>query len=143
MFTVSELATRASVTPDTVRHYVQIGLLQPRRNPDNGYKLFETADVQRLLFVRQAKSLGFTLNEIREILAHAQQGESPCPRVREIIHRRITENRRHLDELIALQQRMESALASWETLPDGMPSGESVCHLIEEVMIPAGSRRSA
>ncbi|HEB93855.1 MAG TPA: MerR family transcriptional regulator [Gammaproteobacteria bacterium] len=140
MFTVSELATRASVTPDTVRHYVQIGLLQPRRNPDNGYKLFETADIHRLLFVRQAKSLGFTLNEIREILGHAQQGESPCPRVREIIHRRITENRRHLDELMTLQQRMESALVSWEAMPDGMPSGESVCHLIEEVMVPARSR---
>ncbi len=143
MFTVSELATRASVTPDTVRHYVQIGLLRPRRNPDNGYKLFESADVHRLLFVRRAKSLGFTLNEIREILGHAQQGESPCPRVREIIHRRITENRRHLEELMTLQQRMEIALDSWEAMPDGIPSGDSVCHLIEEVIIPARSRYDA
>lgn len=143
MFTVSELATRASVTPDTVRHYVQIGLLQPRRNPDNGYKLFEPADVHRLRFVRQAKSLGFTLSEIREILCHAQQGESPCPRVREIIQHRITENRQHLEDLMALQQRMEVAVASWESMPDGVPSGDSVCHLIEEVIVPTRSRYDA
>lgn len=143
MFTVSELATRASVTPDTVRHYVQIGLLQPQRNPDNGYKLFEPADVHRLRFVRRAKSLGFTLSEIREILGHAQQGESPCPRVREIIHHRITENRRHLDELMALQQRMEAALDSWKEMPDGIPSGDSVCHLIEDVIVSSKSRYDA
>lgn len=143
MFTVSELASRASVTPDTVRHYVQIGLLQPRRNPDNGYKLFEPADVHRLRFVRQAKSLGFTLSEIREIFGHAQKGESPCPWVREIIQRRITENRQHLDEMMALQQRMEAALASWNEMPDGIPSGDSVCHLIEEVPVSARSRFDA
>ncbi len=139
MFTVSELATRASVTPDTVRHYVQIGLLQPQRNPDNGYKLFEPADVNRLRFVRQAKSLGFTLSEIREILGHAHEGESPCPRVREIIHHRITENRAHLNELMALQKRMEAALQSWESMPDGIPSSNSVCHLIEDVIVPTHS----
>ena len=143
MFTVSELATRAGVTPDTVRHYVQIGLLLPQRNPDNGYKLFETADVHRLRFVRQAKSLGFTLNEIREILDHAHQGESPCPRVREIINRRISENRRHLDDLLALQARMEAAVRSWDVMPDGVPSGDSVCHLIEEVIVSSHPRLDA
>ncbi len=143
MFTVSELATRAGVTPDTVRHYVQIGLLQPRRNPDNGYKLFEPADVHRLHFVRQAKNLGFTLSEIREILGHAKKGESPCPRVREIIHYRIAKNRRHLDDLMALQKRMEVALDSWNAMPDGIPSGNSVCHLIEEVIVPVRSRYDA
>ncbi len=131
MLIVNELAKRAKVSPDTVRHYVQIGLLTPTRNPDNGYKLFTLDDVNRLRFIRQAKALGFTLKEIAEILEHCKRGQSPCPRVREIMQARIVENRRRLNELYALQSRMELAIKQWEQLPDGTPNGDSVCHLIE------------
>jgi DNA-binding transcriptional MerR regulator len=134
MFTVSELANRAKVTPDTVRHYVHIGLLNPSRDPQNGYKLFENTDIQRLRFVRQAQTLGFSLTEIDEVLSHSVRGDSPCPRVREIIQRRIDENRMRLDALNALQARMEHALKKWGSMRDGMPNGDSVCHLIESVL---------
>ena len=131
MLIVNELAKRARVSPDTVRHYVQIGLLNPTRNPDNGYKLFSLEDVNRVRFIRQAKSLGFTLKEIAEILEHSKQGKSPCPRVREIMQARVVENRRRLNDLYSLQSRMELAIKQWEKLPDGVPDGDSICHLIE------------
>lgn len=133
MITVKELAKRTGVTPDTVRHYVRIGLLKPRRNPGNRYKLFTDADVRRLHFIRQAKSLGYTLDEIEKIFHDSSRGRSPCPRVRDIIHSRIHENRVRLVELNALQQRMEDALTRWKAMPDGVPDGESVCHLIEAI----------
>ena len=57
----------------------------------------------------------------------------PCPRVREILMTRIKENRSHLEELMALQSRMEQALEQWKKMPDGVPDGHSVCHLIESV----------
>ena len=50
--------------------------------------------------------LGYKLGEIASILEDAGRGQSPCPRVREIIRRRIRENRRKLDDLIELQWRM-------------------------------------
>jgi hypothetical protein len=53
--------------------------------------------------------------------------------VRQIIAGRIEENRSKLNELAALQKRMERALGKWSKLPDGMPDGESVCYLIESV----------
>lgn len=134
MLMVSELASQSEVTPDTVRHYAHIGLLNPERDPKNGYKLFSFDDVHRLRFVRQAQSLGFTLAEIGEILNHSAHGDSPCPQVREIIQRRIDENRAKLDALNDLQTRMESALALWENMPDGTPDGTSVCHLIESII---------
>lgn len=93
MITVSALARRAGVKPDTVRHYVRIGLLKPRRNPANGYRLFTETDVRRLHFIRQAKALGYTLDEIVQIFHDSASGRSPCPRVREIIQSRITENK--------------------------------------------------
>ena len=61
----------------------------------------------------------------------ADRRQSPCPRVREILLRRIDENRRQLEEIMALQARMEQALEQWEDMPDGVPDGDSVCHLIE------------
>jgi DNA-binding transcriptional MerR regulator len=133
LYTVTELANRCETTPHAVRYYTRKGLLRPKRNPDNGYRLYREAEISWLRFVRQAKSLGYTLNEIKEIMNDVDDTKSPCPRVREILMTRITENRRHLEELMALQTRMEKALKQWSKMPDGVPDGHSVCHLIETV----------
>lgn len=133
MYTVTEIAQQSRVSANTVRHYVNIGLLHPARNPHNGYKLFDKADAKTIRFVKQAQSLGFTLAEIAEIMEHSRRHNSPCPQVREIIQRRIDENRAHLEALNRLQQRMENALKKWEFMPDGVPDGQSICHLIESI----------
>lgn len=129
--TVTDLANRSGATPHAVRYYTRMGLLRPTRNPDNGYRLYQHREIGWLRFIRQAKRLGYTLNEIREIMQDSDQGKSPCPRVREILLQRIDESRRQLEELMALQRRMEQALAQWAEMPDGVPDGHSVCHLIE------------
>ena len=129
--TVTELANRSGATPHAVRYYTRMGLLRPERDPGNGYRRYEHREVGWLRFIRQAKRLGYTLSEIREIMHDSDQEQSPCPRVREILLRRIDENRRQLQELMALQTRMEHALQQWTEMPDGIPDGHSVCHLIE------------
>lgn len=133
MLTVTELANKSGATPHAVRYYTRMGLLQPERNPENGYHLYKPREINWLRFIQQAKRLGYTLNEVKEIMHDADHGQSPCPRVREILQQRIVENRRQLDELIALQTRMENALLDWAGKPDGMPDGHSVCHLIESI----------
>lgn len=129
--TVSQLAKQAGVEAHVVRYYSREGLLTPQRNPDNGYMVFNDADVHRLHFIRLAKRLGYTLTEIVEILQDADRGESPCPKVRDILTRRIEETRQKVEALTALQVRMEKALKQWEQMPDGVPDGHTVCHLIE------------
>jgi MerR family Zn(II)-responsive transcriptional regulator of zntA len=131
MMTVSEFSSKGGVPPHVVRFYSRIGLLNPARHPDNGYKLFSRSDIGRLHFIRRAQSLGYTLEEISEILDTCQRGESPCARVRDLLRQRIGENRRKLRELAALQERMERALEIWEAIPDSDPQGGSLCHLIE------------
>ena len=128
---VTELARRSGTTPDTVRYYCRIGLLSPRRRVDNGYKQFTGEDLKRLRFIRKARWLGFTLNDIREILDESARGHLPCPRVREIVQLRIEQNRQRLEQALALQQRMEKALARWSRMPDQAPDGEAICRLIE------------
>lgn len=133
MLTVSQLSKSANVTADSVRHYVRIGLLRPTRNPVNGYKIFQGEDIKKVRFIRQAKDLGFTLNDIKKIIRHSHMGQSPCPIVREIIEHHIEDNKIKLAELVALQTRMERALKKWESMPDGDPDGHAICHLIESI----------
>ena len=133
MLTVTGLAKRGGTTADAVRYYTRKGLLQPDRDPNNGYQLYRPRDVRWLRFIRQAKQLGYTLGEIKEIMHDAGEGQSPCPRVREILQRHIVDNRKRLDELLQLQTRMEQALLDWADQPDGTPDGQSVCHLIESI----------
>ncbi|MFV2060071.1 MAG: MerR family transcriptional regulator [Gammaproteobacteria bacterium] len=133
MLTVSGLSKLANVTADSVRHYVRIGLLDPERDPDNGYKIFEKDDINKVRFIRQAKALGFTLSDISKILNHSHKGESACPIVREIIEKHIKENKVKVMELVALQNRMEDALTKWQNMPDGEPDGHAICYLIETV----------
>lgn len=131
MLTVSELAKLSDTQPNVVRYYTRRGLLRPERDPTNGYRLYRPRDARWLRFVRQAQGLGYTLSEISEIMREADRGHSPCPRVRAILQRHIVENRQRLEDLLALQLRMERALEDWSDRPDGVPDGHSVCHLIE------------
>ncbi len=132
-YQVKDLAHAAQVTADAVRFYTRKGLLKPARNTANNYQLYSETDLIRLRFIRKAKLLGYTLSEIRQIITASEQKQTPCPMVREIIKQRIKNNRRKLDEAMALQKKMEAALKQWEHMDDAVPIGNSICHLIEEV----------
>ena len=133
---VSEIARQAGVTAETVRHYTREGLLTPERHPENGYQLFDQRDLERLRFIQRARTLGFGVAEIRDILEHADHGDSPCPMVRDLLASRLPQIRERIAELEALSTRMEQALAAWEEMPDGTPDGHSLCRLIESFPEP-------
>ena len=128
---VSELAQQAGIPAHVVRYYARIGLLKPNRHPENGYKLFKRDDVHRIRFIRQAKDLGFKLNEIEELLDEAYQGRSVCSDVRNILKQRIAQHKVEMKELQQQLNYMESALRRWEHIPDGTPDEEVLCPLIE------------
>lgn len=129
--TVKAAAAEAGLEPEVVRYYTRIGLIQPRRNRRNGYKVYSSDDIARLVFIRKAKSLGYSLKEISEILTHARQSRTPCPMVRSIIQNRLHRNRARLEELMNWQARMEAVVKRWDELEDGMPSENSVRQLVE------------
>jgi len=126
-----ELSKRAGLSVQQVRYYTRIGLLCPARNRRNNYHSYREADAARLVFIKKAKTLGYTLREIAKIFAESERGKSPCPLVREILEHRIADNRRKIDDMLELQKLIESALLIWNKMPDKMPDGDSVCHLIE------------
>src|SRR5665647_1107461 len=77
--TVSELAKRAGMTAETVRHYTRSGLLTPQRQKQNGYYYYGDSDLVRLLFIRKARLLGFGLDDVTEILHMSGYGQQAMP----------------------------------------------------------------
>ncbi len=128
---VKELAVEAGVNPDTVRFYTREGLLRPTRNPDNNYQQYDAEDLRRLRFARKARQLGFSLPEIRQILEQADDHHSPCPMVRDVFEERLAQVEAEIAQLQQLRNRMTSALAAWQDMPDGTPDGHTICRLIE------------
>ncbi len=129
---VNELAIRIGVTPDTVRYYTRIGLLKPNKNPINGYKTYSEQECHRLRFITDARVLGFSVDDIRQILGVADTGKTPCPIARELIEIRLQELEERFQNMVRLRQRMLDAVASWKDKPDQEPNGHAICHLIEE-----------
>ncbi len=143
--TVIDLARSAAVPDHVVRFYARTGLIRATRQAANGYRQFVPFDVKRIRFIRAAQSLGFTLVEIREVMRRSRQHKTPCPLVREIIQRRLVENRERLQYVSALQDRIQHASEQWRAIPDEIPDGNTICALIEAVAdetpaAPAGSR---
>lgn len=131
MNTVTAVAKRFNVSADTVRHYTKLGLLSPERDSANGYRRYRLKDERRLRFLLSAKRLGFSLKDINQILDMAESGNTPCPLVRRLIDQRLETVRQEMRDAQTLLERMESASRLWSELPDGHPSGDSFCHLIE------------
>jgi MerR family copper efflux transcriptional regulator len=102
---IGELARRAGVAIDTVRYYERHRLLSPRERWPSGYRRYGDPEVARLRFIRRAKSLGFSLAEVRELLALS--GKREVAKVK----RRAQARLEQLDARLAELKRVREALA--------------------------------
>ena len=132
--TVIEVARAAGVEAHVVRFYARTGLIRPARHAANGYRQFVPFDVKRVRFVRAAQGLGFTLAEITEVMRRSRQHQTPCPLVRDIMARRLTETAERLASLQVMHDRMQGASKAWRQIPDQVPRGSDICSLIESVV---------
>lgn len=73
---IGELAVHFSLNPKTIRYYQEIGLLPRAHRSESGYRLYDELDAERLNFIRRAKTLGLSLDEIRDILSVEGRGRS-------------------------------------------------------------------
>ncbi len=109
---IGDLAARTGLTAKTVRFYEQAGLIPEPPRTAGGYRDYPPGAPGRLLFIRQAQAAGFSLAEIRGILAVRDGGQAPCEHVTGLIaqhlaqvDRRIAELTQARDDLSALQRR--------------------------------------
>src|SRR3546814_15766621 len=84
----SEPAQRASVNTETLRYYERRGLLQPPPRTPGGYRDYPPAAVELLRFIKRAQELGFTLDEVEELLHLNAGGPDSCDAARELAQSR-------------------------------------------------------
>lgn len=140
-FHVAELAQRTGTTPATIRYYVRKGLLEPERDPRNGYRCFSTADLHRLVFIRQAKFLGLTIKDIRTILKAIDDGQVPHHEVKSLVQRNLENIRGRIAELQAVEARISAAVELWRRMGEPHPDDDELCPLIERVVVTNGVSR--
>ena len=95
---IGEVAARSGLPAKTIRYYEEIGLVRPRRGA-NGYRAFGEAEAERLAFLARARSLGFSIEECRTLLALQQDEGRASGDVRRVAVAHLAEIDRKLDEL--------------------------------------------
>lgn len=131
---VGELAARAGVGVQTLHYYERLGLLPKAGRSAANYRLYPPSALRRVQFIKQAQALGFTLEEIGEILGLRERGRAPCRRVADVARQHL----RELDARIAALREFRKSLAAvvpkWEqeTSRQRACDGE-FCDLIEQL----------
>ena len=103
----AELAHRTGCNLESIRYYEKIGMLQDPRRSGSGYRSYEDAHVQRLRFILRARELGFSIDDVRELLSLIDGGTQTCADVKHRTEKHLADVRTRIVDL----QRIESVLS--------------------------------
>ena len=129
---IGELAQRTGFSTKTIRYYEQVGLLAAPERSDSGYRLYGPEDVERLEFVEKAKRLGFSLDDIRDVLLLHEQQEAPCVHVLALLEQKLKQVDGVLKDLRSFRRGLAELHDDATQRLDQMPDGASVCGIIEQ-----------
>ena len=108
---IGELSRRTGCNIVTIRYYEQIALLPAPARSAGRYRVYDTADVRRLAFIRRSRELGFTLDEVRTLLSlSADDGQDTCANVREVAERHLADVRAKIGDLQAMEHVLADAV---------------------------------
>ncbi|PPJ42734.1 MULTISPECIES: heavy metal-responsive transcriptional regulator [unclassified Pseudoxanthomonas] len=105
---IGQLSRRTGVPIDTVRYYEKQHLLPPPTRSASGYRHYEADDVLRLTFIRRAKVLGFTLEEIRDLLALSRTDDGDMAGIRAAAADKLADVERRLAELTRVRDGLRT-----------------------------------
>lgn len=108
--TIGDLARATGVKVETIRYYEKIGLLAAPGRTAGNYRAYSGEHLNRLRFIRRSRDLGFSLDQIRDLLALADQRDQPCDSVDAIAIAHLAEVDRKISDLRALRRELDSLL---------------------------------
>jgi DNA-binding transcriptional MerR regulator len=108
---IGQVARRAGVSVDTVRYYERLGLLTSLGRTSSGYRRFDGIAAERIRFAKELQDLGFTLDEIREVLEDVDRGSAACASERVRFEALLGRLEERMAKLAATRSRIEGLLS--------------------------------
>ena len=127
-----ELARICGVSPDTIRHYERVGVLPAAVRGENGYRRFPPDSIGRVLLVRKALAIGFSLEELSRILRQRDAGAPPCRNVRAMAGEKLADLDRQIAEMISMREELARILEEWDAKLSTTRDGEAA-HLLHSL----------
>jgi MerR family mercuric resistance operon transcriptional regulator len=117
---IGELSKQSGVNIETIRYYERIKMLAPPPRTASGRRVYDSIDLRILVFIRRARELGFSLDEIRALLRLGGPEKASCREVREIAAHHLEDIRAKLGDLKKLERLLAKTVArcSGKTAPD-------------------------
>jgi MerR family transcriptional regulator, mercuric resistance operon regulatory protein len=109
---ITQLAGRAGVRPDTIRYYERTGLLPPPARTAGDHRRYDEATLDRLQFIRGAKGLGLRLVDIADLLTFRDNGECPCDPAAGMLRQRMAEIDAEIAQLNGLRGQLTAMLTA-------------------------------
>jgi MerR family mercuric resistance operon transcriptional regulator len=118
--TISNIAKKVGVGIETIRYYERIGLITQPQKPEIGYRIYNDEILQKLYFIKRAKYLGFSLNEISDIMLI---GDNDCRETKEIALHKLQNIKNKIDDLESISKSLEALIEACDsnTKFDGCP----------------------
>ena len=133
---IGELAKLMGVSQDTLRFYEKHGLLAPSLRSQAGYRLYSQADVERVGFILSAKRVGFTLNEIHDLLGlEVTKDDKSCEDVKRFVDEKLD----NLNQRIGEMQRIKNTLKTLSDACCGGAEPATHCTILEALNAQAES----
>jgi DNA-binding transcriptional MerR regulator len=135
---IGEVASRSGVSRKALRLYERTGILPATRRTDAGYRVYGPEALSTLIFVAQARRLGFHLDEIKEVVQIKRSGRCPCSHVLDLVRQKVEELGRTLTDLTEVRRGLQGLLRS--SSRSARRGEAAVCHHIERLKIVKGRR---
>lgn len=108
---IGELASRTGVNIETIRYYEREGILPAPARTANNYRMYSDRHLRRLHFVRRARGLGFTLEEVRALLSMIDGGDYTCAEVKAFGEQHLEDIRKKIVDLRCMEHALSELVA--------------------------------
>ena len=129
---IKELATKLKISTKTIRFYEVEGLIPKAKRNNNNYRFYDNEDYKRLSFIKKARALGMSLEEIKQIFAIREKGTMPCCQVISMLGKHQIETKKKIEELVEFENRLAKTINLFKNNMEIGKNGE-VCGLIENL----------
>lgn len=139
---IRDVAAAGGMTPQAVRYYESLGLLEKPQRTGSGYRVYNRDAIERVRFIKNAQKLGLNLDEIRVIIRMKCSMQSPCDCVRDMLRKKLAGIEKQIAQMDATRKKLLKVLQSPNAAPPLSHEESLICPLIERTEPDRGGHES-